>query len=41
MKDATTFKTDREAQAIKGQIQDASGVIEGKDRRFYVMKVAR
>jgi len=33
------FPTDRDAWAIKGQYQDASGVVEGKDGRFYVMKV--
>jgi hypothetical protein len=40
MKKATGFPTDREAQMEKGQCKDASGVIEGKDGRFYVMKVA-
>jgi hypothetical protein len=38
---ATVFGSEPEAQAVKGQFTDASGVIEGKDGLFYVMKVAR
>jgi hypothetical protein len=38
---ATVFGTEPEAQAVKGQFADASGVIEGEDGLFYVMKVAR
>jgi hypothetical protein len=33
------FETNGEAQAVKSQYKDASGVEEGKDGRFYVMKV--
>lgn len=39
---ATVFGSESEAQAVKGQREDASGVIKGKDERyFYVMRVAR
>jgi len=33
------FETKREAQAVKAQYKDASGVIEGLDGEWYVMKV--
>ena len=35
---AYAFKTNEDAQAVKAQYKDASGV-EPKDGRFYVMKV--
>jgi hypothetical protein len=35
------FETNGDAQAVKGEYKDASGVEEGKDGRFYVMQVAR
>jgi hypothetical protein len=35
------FETKREAQAVKAQYKDASGVIEGSDGKWYVMKVPR
>lgn len=39
---ATVFGSESEAQAVKGQREDASGVIKDKDERyFYVMRVAR
>jgi hypothetical protein len=38
IKDATPFRTEREAQAIEGQVQDASGVTKGMDGFFYVMR---
>ena len=38
LKDATPFRTEREAQAIKSQVQDASGVTKGMDGFFYVMR---
>ena len=38
LKDATPFRTEREAQAIEGQVQDASGVTKGMDGFFYVMR---
>jgi hypothetical protein len=34
------FETGRDAQLVKAEYKDASGV-EDKDGRFYVMKVAR
>ena len=38
----TVFGSESEAQAVKGQREDASGVIKDKDERyFYVMTVAR
>ena len=39
---APVFGSESEAQAVKGQREDASGVIKDKDERyFYVMRVAR
>ena len=39
---ATLFGSEREAQTLKGQRKDASGLIKDKDERyFYVMRVAR
>ncbi len=38
---ATVFGTEPEAQAVKGQFTDASGVIEGEDGLFYFDEVAR
>ena len=38
IKDATPFRIEREAQAIKGQLQDASGITKGLDGFFYVVR---
>ena len=38
IKDATPFRIEREAQAIKGQLQDASGITKGVDSFFYVVR---
>jgi hypothetical protein len=39
---ATVFGSESEAQTLKGQRKDASGVIKDKDERyFYVMRVER
>jgi hypothetical protein len=38
---ATPFRNKDEAQAVKDKFKEASGVIEGADGYFYVMKVAR
>jgi hypothetical protein len=38
VKDDTPFRTEREAQAIKGEFQDASGVMKGMDGFFYVVR---
>jgi hypothetical protein len=40
IKKATVFGSEREAQTVKGQREDASGVTD-KDECFYVMRVAR
>jgi hypothetical protein len=38
---ATLFGSEREAQAVKGQREDTSGVLKDKDEcYFYVMRVA-
>jgi hypothetical protein len=37
-KDATPFRTEREAQAVKGQVKDALGVSKGMDGLFYVAR---
>jgi hypothetical protein len=36
-----SFETKGEAQAVRAEYKDASGVIEGLDGRWYVMKVPR
>ena len=38
LKDATPFRTEREAQAVKGQVKDALGVSKGMDGLFYVAR---
>jgi len=38
LKDATPFRTEREAQAVKGQMKDALGVSKGMDGLFYVAR---
>jgi hypothetical protein len=39
---ATLFGSEREAQAVKGQREDASGVLKDEyECYFYVMRVAR
>ena len=38
LKDATPFRTEREGQAIKGQVKDALGVSKGMDGLFYVVR---
>jgi hypothetical protein len=38
LKDATPFRTEREAQAVKGQVKDALGASKGMDGLFYVAR---
>jgi hypothetical protein len=38
LKDATPSRTEREAQAVKGQVKDALGVSKGLDGLFYVAR---
>ena len=38
IKDATAFRTKREAPAVKGQVKDALGVTKGMDGFFYVAR---
>jgi hypothetical protein len=38
IQEATPFRIEREAQAIKGQLQDASGITKGVDGFFYVVR---
>jgi len=38
IRNATPFKTEREAQAIKGRLQDASDIMKGVDNFFYVVR---
>jgi len=38
LKDATPFRTERETQAVKGQLQGALGVSKGMDGLFYVAR---
>ena len=38
IKDATPFRTESEAQAVKRQVKDAVGVSKGMDGLFYVAR---
>jgi hypothetical protein len=38
IRNANPFRTEREAQAIKGRLQEASGVMKGVDGFFYVVR---
>ena len=38
IKDATPFRTESEALAVKGQVKDAVGVSKGMDGLFYVAR---
>jgi hypothetical protein len=38
LKDATPFRTEREGQAVQGQVKDALGVSIGMDGLFYVVR---
>jgi hypothetical protein len=38
LKDATPIRTEREAQAVKGQVKGALGVSKGIDGLFYIAR---